>query len=496
MVTDGQVRKLMNELERTGRLGESALRSGMSEKTARKYVRAGKLPSERKKPRRHRTRENPFEEDWGWVEERLESLPGVQGKTLFEALLREHPERYQEGQLRTLQRHIKRWRGQHGPAREVFFPQQHRPGERLQSDFTVCDGLGVRLGGEAFPHQLFHSVLPYSNWECAVVCRSEAFLPLKRGLQRALEKLGRVPEIHQTDHSTAACHRLGKGEAYVLNDSYRDLMEHLGLKAHLIGIGKKEQNGDVESSHKGLKNRLEQYLLLRGSREFESVESYQEFVDSAVKDANRGRQVRLAEELEVMTPLRAAKLPVYQEFKEKVGPSSTLRVKVNTYSVPSRLIGHWVKVRLFEEWVEVWYGGTLQVRCRRLAGKGKARIDYRHVIWSLVNKPGAFERYRYREELFPSVVFRQAWDKLQERHPGRGGDLRYLRVLHLAASTMESEVEAAVALLLETGEEVSFDRVKGLIETSPGPVPEVSVPALELGSYDELVPGLAGEVMA
>ena len=147
MVTDAQVRTLMKELERTGRLDVSAQRSGMSENTARKWREKGKLPSETKKPRDWRTRSNPFEEDWGWVEEKLEGLPGLRAKTIFEALLRKEPGRYQEGQLRTLQRHIRRWRGQRGPEKEVFFPQQHRPGERLQTDFTVCDGLGVTLGG-------------------------------------------------------------------------------------------------------------------------------------------------------------------------------------------------------------------------------------------------------------------------------------------------------------------------------------------------------------
>ena len=231
MVTDAQVRKLMREMEKTGVQRVAAQRSGMDEKTARRYLRSGKLPSEMKKAREWRTRPNPFEEDRGWLEERLERLPGLRTTTLFEALVRAKPGRYQQGQLRTLQRQVRRWRGERGPDREVFFPQRHRPGERLQTDFTVCDSLSVTVGGEALPHLLCHSVLPYSNWESAVVCRSEAFLPLKRGLQAALMKLGRVPQVHQTDHSTAACHKERGEGGYVLNDAYRDLVEHYELKA-------------------------------------------------------------------------------------------------------------------------------------------------------------------------------------------------------------------------------------------------------------------------
>ena len=191
--TDAQVRKLMDEYTKTGRIGRSALRAGMDRKTARKYLRDGRLPSEVKKERAWRTREDPFAADWSKIVAMLDDAPKLEAKTIFDELLERDPGRYQESQLRTLQRHIKQWRATAGPPKEVFFPQEHRPGEAIQTDFTWANKLGITIAGEPFPHMLCHSVLPYSNWESATVCFSECMEALKRGIQQALVRLGCVP---------------------------------------------------------------------------------------------------------------------------------------------------------------------------------------------------------------------------------------------------------------------------------------------------------------
>jgi len=121
------------------------------------------MPSQLKRPRTWRTRVNPFEEDWPWVVEQLERDPALQGTTLFALLCAQHPGRYRETQVRTLQRQIREWKALHGPEQEVIFEQVHTPGERIQSDFTHMDDLGVTLAGSDFPHLLFHSVLTYSE---------------------------------------------------------------------------------------------------------------------------------------------------------------------------------------------------------------------------------------------------------------------------------------------------------------------------------------------
>ena len=489
--TDTQVRRLMEEMQKHGSLGRAALRAGMDRKTARKYVRAGQLPSALRAGHTWRTREDPFASDWPGVVAMLEEAPELEAVTVFEQLRERRPDAYTPGQLRTLQRRIRQWRAQQGPEREIFFPQAHRPGEALQTDFTHAAELGVTIGGEPFAHLLCHSVLPYSNWEWATVCQSESLAALRRGVQATLFRLGSVPVGHQTDNSTAATHELGTGRRG-FNAEYLALMEHFGLTPRTIAVGAKEQNGDVEASHRVLKRRLAQHLLLRGSRDFDSRAAYEQWLAEKLDAANRLRQERLGEELAVMRPLRVTRLPEYRAETAVVTSWSTIRVRRNTYSVPSRLIGETLRVHVYEQRLEVYHAGVVQLEVERLRGTGGHRINYRHVIWSLVQKPGAFARYRYREDLFPSLVFRRAYDALTEQLDGWQADVEYLRLLHLAASTMESPVERALVQLLEAGTCPSAAAVKAVVAPDPIVVPALAVPAVELGSYDGLL-GSAGE---
>jgi transposase InsO family protein len=476
----------MDEMSKHGRVGVAALRAGMHRNTARRYVELGKLPSELSEPRSWRTRPDPFAEDWPGIVARLEEAPELEAKALFEHLMSERSGRYQEGQLRTLQRRIQQWRAEHGPPKEIFLPQEHRPGEALQTDFTWAGELGVRIGGEAFEHLLCQSVLPYSNWQSVVVCRSESMLALRGGVQEAVFRLGRVPTWHQTDNSTAATHDLATGKRG-FNAEYAELMAHLGMKPRTIGLGQSHQNGDIEAFQGVLKRRLEQHLLLRGSRDFESVEAYQAWLDGVVEQANAPRGERLAEELALLRPLAATRLPRYREVRVRVSSNGTIPVLRNTYSVPPRLSGERVVVRIFDLHLEVFYGGRCQLTVERLRGEGKHRVDYRHVIWSLVKKPWGFARYRYREALFPTAVFRRAYEALTAALSERQADLEYLRVLHLAASTMQCDVEAAVELLLAEHRLPTVDAVRSLVDEREPEVPAMEPLAVDLESYDELL---------
>jgi hypothetical protein len=115
--TDAQVRKLMEELKKHGKLGLAAARAGLDRKTAAKYRDAGKLPSEMKAPRNWRTREDSFEEVWPVIKSKLVDAPELEAKTLFEWLQTERPSQFDEGQLRTLQRRVRDWRAIEGPCR-------------------------------------------------------------------------------------------------------------------------------------------------------------------------------------------------------------------------------------------------------------------------------------------------------------------------------------------------------------------------------------------
>jgi len=494
-VTDAQVRRLMEEMSKTGQIGQAAMKAGMDRKTGRRYIAAGKLPSEMRQPRWWRTRHDPFAEDWPAVAKLLEDTPGLEAQTVLELLEVKQPGRYNESHLRTLQRRIRRWRAEYGPAREIWFTQAHRPGEAAQTDFTSTTELGVTLAGQLFMHLLCVTVLPYSNWQWATACLSESMAALRRGIQSALFQLGRVPRYHQTDHSTAATHQIARdAEERTFNEEYKALMRHLGMEPRTTAVGAKEQNGDVEASNGALKRRLEQALLVRGSRDFADQDDYERFVAKVVRKANASRGPHVAEEIEAMRPLVVDRLPEYTEVAVHVASTSTIRVKSCAYSVPSRLIGARVKVRIFEHRIEVYYADKVELACDRLRGK-TARID-RHVIWSLVRKPGAFSRYVYRDELFPSVTFRRAYDAIQAAKSGIKGDVEYLRILHLAAGTMESDVEQALVALLAEGLMVTADATKKRCTPADDSDSPPSVPALEslpvdLAAYDMLLAEVA-----
>ena len=484
--TDAQVRKLMDEMGRHGQVGTAGLRAGMSPNTARKYIRAGRLPSELKQPRDWRTRDDPFEADWAELRARLADAPELETKALFEDLLRRKPDGYAPGQLRTLQRRVKQWRAREGPPKLIFFPQEHRPGEAIQTDFTWASTLGITIGGEPFPHMLCHPVLPYSNWEWATLCQSESMAALRRGVQAALGRLGRAPAYHQTDNSTAATHDLRTGKRG-FNAEYEEFVRHYGMVPRTIEVGEKEQNGDVESLNGVLKRRLAQQLLLRGSREFATGDAYEGWVQACIESANRLRATRVAEELAVMRALPESRWPEFVEHDVRVTAWSTIRVKHNAYSVPSRLEGEVVRVRIFDERLEVFFGGEPQLTVARLQGRNGHRINYRHIIWSLVRKPGAFERYRYRDDLFPSRVFRRAYDALRDAREVRKADVEYVRILHLAASTMETDVAQALERLLEAGMVPTAEQVRTRVAPIRPEVPELAAGEVDLAEYDGLL---------
>jgi hypothetical protein len=497
----------MEEFTRHGEINTAAMKADVDRKTAHKYIQAGPVLTETAAIRDWRTRENPFMEVWSEIEILLKNAPELEAKTIFGWLNEQHPEKFQEGQLRTLQRQIHRWRSEVGPPKEVWFTQAHRPGEASQTDFTWATELNVTINGESFINLLCVFVLPYSNWQWATVCMSESMIALRRGVQSAVFRLGRITKFHQTDHSTAATHHIrgGKsisgpelhvssvaddGTTHVFNQEYIGFMKHLGMSPRATSVGAKEQNGDVEASHRALKQRLAQALMLRGNRDFTSREAWEEFVQAEASKGNQHRCARLLEELTVMKELNVERLHEYTELQARVTQGSTINVKQNIYSVPARLIGETLKVHMFEDKIEAYYAGNMQLRCERLRGQNKNRVDYRHVIWSLVRKPGAFARYVHREAMFPSVVFRKAYDAIQKNHPGFKGDLEYLRILHLAASTMESDVETALSLLLEENNRITIDGVKQL--TSMGKsnkIPEMKALCVDLTEYDALLSG-------
>jgi hypothetical protein len=371
--------------------------------------------------------------------------------------------------------------------------QVRQPGEVLQTDGTWMTKLGITINGQAFPHLLIHSVLPYSNWEWGRVAQSESLLAIRLGLQSALVKLGHVPKIHQTDNTTAATHKLGsdareKGlEARGFNEEYLQLMAHFGMQPQSIHIASPNENGDIEAANGAFKQAAKQHLLLRGSTDFENLETYETFLWQIMEKRNALRSERLAEELAVMPPLTAKPWPEMRELRPRVNRAGIIRVQNNGYSVPSGLRGKRVTVRVYEWKIEVWYANRCVETLPRLTGIKKYHINYRHVIDTLLRKPGGFRNYRHREDLFPSSVFRQAWDALQKRFSPRRADMAYLRILKLAAKGLESDVAAVLAELLTTQEIWDDQTVTEQVQPLHLSIPGLEQNCINLKEYDRLL---------
>ena len=307
-------------------------------------------------------------------------------------------------------------------------------------------------------------------------------------MQNALWELGGVPEYHLTDRLSAAIHK--ECHRAEFTERYHGLLRHYDMKALATQPAKAHEKGDVEQRHYRFKKAVDQTLLLRGSRDFETRDAYEAFLKQLFSRVNAGRQKRLKEEIARLNPLPPRRLDDRKQIRVRVGPSSTIHVLHNTYSVDSRLIGEEVEVRVSAEYLTVWYGQRQVDRIPRLRGESKHRIQYRHIIDWLVRKPGAFSQYRYRQDLFPSTIFRIAYDQMR-RHRPETADREYLEILYLAARENESGVAQALRELIDTGNTITAEEVRArLAIMSPEQrIPVIREPHVDLGAYDVFLTG-------
>ena len=465
VVSRTQLTKLVNERNRGSTISMSAMKAGVSRKTAGKYLKQDNALEQRRVPHTWRTREDPLEGVWPRALEMLREAPELEGKALFSHLAEGHPGGLKPGLLRTFQRRVKGWRLAEGPEKEVFFTQDHPPGKTLAVDWTDMGGVGITIQGKVLTHKLFHTVLPYSNWEWAVRAHSESVLSLRGGLKATLERLGRVPRELLTDHSSTATHQLHRGGAERgFNEEYLGICAHYGLEPRTINVGRPQENGSCESSHGHLKRRIRQHLLLRGSRDFASEEEYDLFLIKVLESANRLRGERLGEELAAMGERVVGELADYRELMVTVGNNSTIRLRKLRYSVPSRLIGAKLLARIYENGIVLLAGAQEVARLPLNGGDRGAVIDFRHVIGHLLRKPGAFASYRWREELFPAPVYRAAYDHLTRS--GGDADRRYLEILKVAADEGQTAVENALEHLFgEPQPVITAAEVRDMLDT-------------------------------
>lgn len=487
-VTDQQVRLFMSKRKNHTQEVAAAM-AGMSSRTARRIERGGQLPSQRPL-RTWRTRPDPFAEVWeGEVLPLLRNVPGLKAVTLLGRLQEAHPGLFPDSVRRTLERRVSRWRALEGADKEVFFPQEHLPGAQGLSDFTDMGALGVTIAGVPFAHRLYHFVLAFSHWEYAYVVDSgESFEALSLGLQNALWQAGGCPREHRTDSLSAAFKNLQQEEDFTVR--YAALLAHYGMTGTRNNRGLGHENGSVESSHRHLKEAVDQALMLRGHRDFADRATYDEFVREVVMRRNHRNAAAFNAEREHLWGLPARRTTDFIEEEARVTRCGTFTVRGILYSAPSRLIGHRLKVRVYADRLDCYLSGALvhsTARGSRAANNRRA-LDYRHFIEGLKRKPQAFRGLAFRDDLFPREAYRRTWEQLEARLMPREACKIMVGLLELAA---HHGVEAVLAERLDTllaiGALPDLERLRYEFAPRQAQCPEVVVNMPPAALYDTLL---------
>jgi len=481
--TDKQVIRLKKMIKKNNQ-EIAAAKSGMTAKTARKYLTANALPSELKKPRYWKTRSNVFSSIWPLIEDMIGKSPGLEGKTILAHLIEKDSTLYKLEHLRTLQRLIRNYRATKGPEKEIIFSQELIAGRQSQSDYTSMNDLSITIANEKFDHLLFHFILPFSRWEHVTISFSESFESLSNGYDLAVFALGGVACEHRTDNLSAAVY-FKDGEGY-FTSNWQELTDHYGVKPSTNNPGVSHENGSVEKSHDLLKKDINQQLYLRGSRDFSSVKEYKLFLNKLIEKRNSTRKDKIIEEVAHLKNLPERKYSVPVIFDLTVSKFSTVLINGSIYSVPSRLIGHRLRVYSHFDHIKLEFGNQIIQTMPKIIGKKERSINYRHIIHGLIRKPGAFANYAYKDALFPHLAFRKAYDILKETNE-TSADKNYLQLLHLAAIGSESEVCLAIEMLIEDNIIPMALEVKKLVESKLGITPQIKVQVPRLNDYDSLL---------
>ena len=491
MTTDFQVIALMKEYKKSHNIKLSSLKVGMNRKTAAKYLKLKKLPSEMNGDRSWRTHPDRLEKIWEYAYPFLENDPDIEIKALFEHLLDTHPDIIAPNQLRSFQRKVKLWRVKNGSEKEVYFDQVAIPGEMAQVDWVDLNRLNIFIEGAHYKHKLIHFALNYSNVESATICRSESIHSIKNGLRDFLYRvLLKAPKILQIDNSSAATHtRDRKSSDRVFNDEFLEVLKYYGIKPQKNNVRKPNENGVVESLNGHIKKRITQALKIRGNQKFDSLDEYKKFLETIIDKINKRRQSRFDEELKFLKNIPQTPLPNYQEQYVTVRNRSLLYIKGTTYSVPSRLIGTKLKAKIYDDRIDLCSGSTVVQTLPKRKGRGNSVIDYRHLINSLIRKPAAFSNYKYKSELYPTENFKRAYEQLvlQSGYENRNVNIAYLRILKLAADNIEEDVDIALGLILSSKDQkLSIDTVSDLIlSNTKHKIDPISLTP-NLNSYDDL----------
>jgi hypothetical protein len=418
---------------------------------------------------------------------------------ILNVLQRQYPGKFNEPVLRTLQRRIKQWKAIQGPAKEVMFRQIHQPGSLGVSDFTHPKDIKVTINGVPFEHIFYHFRLPYSGLNYAQVFAGsgESFTALAQGLSEALHYVGGVPKTHRTDSLSASFKNISKEAKDDITERYKSLVQCYGMEATRINPGKGHENGTIESSHRHLKDRIRQSLIIRASSDFSSLQEYRSFILDVVKQHNKHNAKNVETELARLQALPNTPATTYTETTAVVSCTGTIDVKRVTYSVPSRLIGEKLHVRLYEEKLECYVGVShaLTIRRGHIPARGRRGrvINYVHVIDSLIKKPGAFRACRFRNDLLPNDNYRKIWEYVNHSMPTKEADRFIVGVLHLAAKgRCQDDLGCEILKLIQDGKHLKLNELRSKFMKKKNEPVKLSVRQHSLGSYNTLIQQIVG----
>ena len=473
----------------------AAARAGFSASTGSRLDGDPRPPSQKAAPRGRR-RADPLAAIWeSEIVPMLAAMPGLRPKALFDEMLRRHPTL--SGSIRrTLERRVRGWLALHGPEREVIFRQNHPPGAQGLSDFTDAAGLGVSIAGQKLAHRLYHFRLAFSGWAHAeVVLGGESFVALAGGLQNALWGLGGAPAEHRSDSLSAAFRNLDDVTAADLTTRYEALCAHYRMRPTRNNRGIAHENGSIEGPHAHLKATVTQALLLRGSGDFDSLDAYRRFLDETVGRQNAARRRAVELEQAALQPLPAMRTDDFEQAVVTVTRSSAFVLKRVFYTVPSRLIGHRLRVRLYDERLDCFLGASLVLTLRRgrlspehsAQGRRGHVVDYRHIIHALHRKPMALLNLVYRDQIFPRAAYRRTWERLLEAGPAKAACKTMVALLLLAHEcACEADLAVVLEACLDAGVLPDLPALAERFAPVIAAVPEVIVTLPALETYDAL----------
>ncbi|MDI1265465.1 MAG: IS21 family transposase [bacterium] len=476
----------------------AAAKASFSEATAYRFEKDRRVAPDKLKVRSRR-RPDPlaaiFEAE---VVPLLEAAPALRPVAIFEEMRRRHPD-LRDGVRRTLERRVRAWRALHGADREVIFRQSHGPGRMGLSDFTDMADLAVTIAGARLDHRLYHFRLVYSGFEHAhVILGGESYVALAEGLQNALWAVGGAPAQHRSDSLSAAFRNLDAAARDDLTVRYDALCAHYGMEPTRNNRGVAHENGSIESAHGHLKKAVRDALLMRGSNDFDDLAAYRRFIDEIASRHNARRIRAIETERATLRPLPARRTCDYEETLVTVTSSGGFTLRKVFYTVPSRLIGHRLRVRLHDDRLELFIGGTPLMTLTRgrasAAGKHGHVVDYRHVIHALRRKPMALLGLVYRDQLFPREAYRLTFERLIAELPERAACRLMVDLLALAHDRgCEAQLADALGADLAAGRRPDMVSLRGRFSPDPAGLPQVVVHLTPLIAYEALLNGPMGE---